>query len=430
MSTVYNLIESSSNSIINVIAWDGSNAEEMAIFTASFGYLLVEITGSDEYYSSLTGSTTASLPSGSIYFGDYDSTQVGTFIGIFTGSASGSFTGSLNGTASYALTASHFTGVAVSALTAISSSYATFAETGSVIEVISKSKNWTKPSWAKKIKVICIGGGGGGGSASDTEDTASIVNGGGGGAGGTISIGEFDASTLPSGSIPISVGGGGFGGNSYSPAVNGGDSMFGDYLIAYGGQAGISGGTYGGNAAFGGSGRPSINFTNTGGGPGGRGSVTEYDNVNGAIKVTVAPSLPLNKQYMTNNWMMGNRGVPASIAPTGGGGGLGYDAEQGGRQDGETSGGSIRIDSPPSVGNIGIVPMTFNSSSHDYLPAFYSKVGLGGKGGNPFTLSPPTDGTLYGGGGGGAYAGGTSGIGGYNSGANGGRGVVIIISET
>ena len=181
MSTVYNLIESSSNSIINVIAWDGSNAEEMALFTSSFGYSLVEITGSDEYYSSLTGSTTGSLPSGSIYFGDYDSTQVGTFIGIFTGSASGSFTGSLQGTASYA----------------------TFVQTASKLEVFITSSNWTKPSWAKTIKVVCVGGGGGGGGSFGVP--SGQVTGGGGGAGGSVSMGEFDANLLPEPIKPFSL---------------------------------------------------------------------------------------------------------------------------------------------------------------------------------------------------------------------------------
>ena len=96
MSTVYHLIETSSNSIINLITWDGSNPEDMALYTSSFGYALIEITGSDEYYGSLTGSTTASLPSGSNYFDVYDTSYLGNFTGIFSGSSSGSFTGSFN----------------------------------------------------------------------------------------------------------------------------------------------------------------------------------------------------------------------------------------------------------------------------------------------------------------------------------------------
>jgi len=85
-----------------------------------------------------------------------------------------------------------------------------------------------------------------------------------------------------------------------------------------------------------------------------------------------------------------------------------------------------------------VSPIEYNSSSYSHYPAFNTKVGLGGKGGNGYLLSGPTNGTDYGGGGGGAFAGGVTGsyTNGtpngtqFNFGANGGRGVAIIILET
>jgi len=157
-----------------------------------------------------------------------DEAYVGKFIGEHTGSFFGAFKGLLDGTASnsvYAQTAS-------------------FTDNASTIEVIVKSKNWTKPSWAKTIRVTCVGGGGGGGAALATEDSGPVTGGGGGG-GGTITTGEFDADTLPN-VINITIGAGGLGGThdsvSLIGASNGGDSYFGRYLIARGGNAGFTGG--------------------------------------------------------------------------------------------------------------------------------------------------------------------------------------------
>lgn len=125
-----------------------------------------------------------------------DNAQVGDFYGNFygsvTGTGTGSFTGSFTGSAE--LTGSFFgqfegllDGTASHAGYALTSS---FTEKASTVEVILKSKNWTKPYWAKTIRVTCIGGGGGGGAAPATE-TSGIVAGGGGGGGGTITIGAL-----------------------------------------------------------------------------------------------------------------------------------------------------------------------------------------------------------------------------------------------
>jgi hypothetical protein len=367
--------------------------------------------------------------------GDLSGSFTGSFAGSaeLTGSFFGQFEGLLDGTASragYALTSS-------------------FTENASTVEVFLKSKNWTKPSWAKTIRVTCIGGGGGGGAAPATE-TSGIVAGGGGGGGGTITIGEFDADTLPS-TISVTIGAGGNGG-VYDGVIlkfasNGGDTYFGDYLIARGGNHGFNGGVES-LRALGGSTIANIEYKNTGAGGGGAGTVEgNISNIPAVFDASMAPPLPLPREYMItsldnpeyNYYIVIPTPIPAVIAPTGGGGGLGYDPDNGGRQDGVTTGGSISEYSLTNNKNKykSLTPILYNSSSYEYYPGFNSKVGLGGKGGNPYLLAGPTDGTMYGGGGGGAYGGGVDGIYAngqlngteYNFGANGAIGAVIIISE-
>jgi hypothetical protein len=364
-----------------------------------------------------------------------------------TGSFLGAFKGLLDGTASnsvYALTAS-------------------FAQNASSIEVIGKSKNWTKPSWAKTIRVTCVGGGGGGGAAPALEDTMSLTIGGGGGGGGTITVGEFDADTLPN-TISITVGAGGFGGIHDGVSLigpsNGGDTYFGRYLIARGGNRGFNGGTeiaY----AYGGSTIANIHYLNTGAGGGGAGTVDGY--IGSPLFITdasEAPSLPLPNKYLAGTnaptyYVVTPTPIPSVIAPTGGGGGLGYDFQNGGRQDGITKGGSISAYGLTNQDNRfqSLSPFEYSSGSYEIIdsesidlstyPAYNTTVGLGGRGGNPYYIdidlssAMPTDGTIYGGGGGGAFGGGIDGryingeINGtpYNFGANGAQGVVVIISE-
>jgi hypothetical protein len=370
--------------------------------------------------------------------------QVGKFYGDaeLTGSFFGAFKGILDGTASnsvYAQTAS-------------------FTDNASTIEVIVKSKNWTKPSWAKTIRVTCVGGGGGGGAALATEDSGPVTGGGGGG-GGTITTGEFDADTLPN-VINITIGAEGLGGThdsvSLIGASNGGDSYFGRYLIARGGNAGFTGGA-GMPYVYGGSSIANINYLNTGAGGGGAGTVDGYIGFPLFISdASMAPPLPLPTKYLSGEpgylnsyYVVTPTPIPAVIAPTGGGGGLGYDVDNGGRQDGITEGGHISEYGLTNANNRfqSLSPWEYSSGSSvwfggqlidtGHYPAFNTEVGLGGRGGNPYTLEGPTEGTSFGGGGGGAFGGGIDGryingeINGtpYNFGANGARGVVVIISE-
>lgn len=383
-----------------------------------------------------------------------DKTQVGKFIGEHTGSFTGSFEG-------YAELTGSFFGAFKGLLdgTASNSVYAltaSFTQNASSIEVIEKSKNWIKPSWAKTIRVTCVGGGGGGGAAPASEESGPTTGGGGGG-GGTITVGEFDADTLPD-VITITVGAGGIGGihdgTNVINASNGGNTYFGNYLIARGGNYGWTGVTEL-NYIYGGSTIANIDYLNTGAGGGGAGTIN--GEIVGISNASMAPPIPLPEEYLAFRYYITlPTPIPAVIAPTGGGGGLGYDESNGGRQGGITDGGSIlpyALVTGPNLQSLS--PYPYSSGSNDYYffgsyhdtgayPAFNTTVGLGGRGGNPFLIdldlssAVPTEGTIYGGGGGGAYGGGIVGryaISGdlngtpYNFGANGARGVVVIISE-
>jgi hypothetical protein len=410
---IYHLVSitgSLSGSFLNTIEWDGiTETGSMNSFLQGIGAELQLIT-TGSYSDYLTSSLEIS---GSSSF-EYPSVSLEELVSVsLTGSFTGSFTGIFSGEISG-------------------------SSTGSQVETILKSQNWTPPTWAKKIKVVCIGGGGGGGSAPADEDNITLYCGGGGGGGGTVTLGEFRIEDIGTGSISIVVGTGGLGGDETRGGTPGGDTLFGDYLIAKGGWGGTQGNTN--ESVVGGSPRTNINYTNTGGGPGGRGSSTGFTLSIGVPSECIAPPLPIPQSYLNKPLYFSVGGssiipIPSSIAPTGGGGGLGISQPGNVRNDGDTIGGTLKLN---NYNTLSMLPISYNSSSHEYYPAFNTKIGLGGKGGNPYLLSGPTDGTMYGGGGGGAFAGGVTGSyptgfpngTGYNYGANGAIGAVIIISET
>ena len=249
------------------------------------------------------------------------------------------------------------------------------------------------------------------------------------------------------------VGGGGFRGQNGADGGNGGSSQFGDYAHAPGGQGGQGYLTARvkpsqTNLLLGGIANAYKIYSSTGGGPGGAGSISSEEyipflpfNDFQLFKCAIAPSLPYDDDYLranpmylvpgqTNGWN-GSLNVPASIAPTGGGGGLGYEtaASGSGAQNGEARGGSIII------GTLDINNREWNRIFGDkFYPGYNTKIGLGGSGGIPSGSIQPAQGSIYGGGGGGAYAGAPQYSSDpfetiYNDGANGAPGVVVIISE-
>ena len=94
----------------------------------------------------------------------------------------------------------------------------------------SGSGNWTKPSWATLIRVVCIGGGGGGGGGGSGASTTAI-SGGGGGGGASLNETWFLASDLGS-TEPYAVGVGGSAGAAGSQGTTGGVSSFGGNVLS------------------------------------------------------------------------------------------------------------------------------------------------------------------------------------------------------
>lgn len=106
---------------------------------------------------------------------------------------------------------------------------------------------WIKPDGATHVDVICIGGGGGGGAGRKEASNSSVSGGGGGGQGGGVSRHSLDASLLDD-TVQITVGQGGAGGVSINPGntngnggTAGGNSVFGSFVQAGGGQGGAGG---------------------------------------------------------------------------------------------------------------------------------------------------------------------------------------------
>lgn len=99
------------------------------------------------------------------------------------------------------------------------------------------SGTWTKPSWARRVRVILISGGSGGGSGALKAAGATASGGGGGAPGGVVEL-ELLADDL-SASVTVTVGAGGAGGAAQTTAsadgaagVLGGYTSFGAYCRA------------------------------------------------------------------------------------------------------------------------------------------------------------------------------------------------------
>jgi hypothetical protein len=122
-----------------------------------------------------------------------------------------------------------------------------------VIDLFPASGTWTKPDRARLVQTILLGGGGGGASAR--MDAAGTVRcGGGGGGGAVLATRLFDADSLGA-TETVTVGAGGAGGASRSnvgdgaAGTKGGDTTFGTWLKALGGNGGSGGTSSSGNGA-------------------------------------------------------------------------------------------------------------------------------------------------------------------------------------
>jgi hypothetical protein len=234
---------------------------------------------------------------------------------------------------------------------------------------------------AMNIEVLVVAGGGGGGYQS----------GGGGGAGGVIYNNNYSVSTT---SISVSIGGGGGGGANSSGASNGGNSVFGSLTAIGGGKGGTTTSSSNAQGGSGGSGGGSCYAFNAGALAGGAG--TPSQGFNGGSNIG------------TNDSSGSGGGGGASSA---GGAAAANRCGNGG------NGISISITGSPVIYGGGGGGGTWNSAA----TGGSGGSGGGGNGGRGGTY--PLAGTNgYGGGGGGGGANGP----GYENGASGGSGVVII----
>lgn len=97
-----------------------------------------------------------------------------------------------------------------------------FTPTGIAPTQTQNWQTWTKPKGTSMVYMMCIGGGGGGGGGFSAA-TGNARGGGGGGGSGAITTLLLPAILIPD-SLKISVGAGGQGGISSSPALSGGPS--------------------------------------------------------------------------------------------------------------------------------------------------------------------------------------------------------------
>jgi hypothetical protein len=130
------------------------------------------------------------------------------------------------------------------------------------VDVFTSSGTYTVPTWARRLRICCIGAGGGGGSGASGTNAAIRTGGAGGGAGGRTEE-QIDVSEVGA-SLTVTVGSGGSGGTGVtgtsagSAGGAGGDRYVQNgsaYILgARGGTAGAGGSTTSATAGVGGAG--------------------------------------------------------------------------------------------------------------------------------------------------------------------------------
>jgi len=390
LSSSFATNSSTASYILNAVSSSYSLSSSYSQNASTASYVLNAVSAS---YSLSSSFATTSLTS------SYVNPGVTLFAsGAFTGSFTGSFLGTNN----------------------ISGSFIGLTTSASYVQVFESSGTWNKPSWVRKITVICVGSGGAGGPGF-VGGTGNRTGGGGGG-GGSVSWTTFRREDLPSNSYNITVGSRGDASGSNDIARNGKISSFGfnstPYIFAFGGSAGQPGSNITGSVR---GGVPiSSTVNSSGGGPGGCGQVSYSSTMDAASVPFATNTIPVN----------GSNAIPAAVAPTGGGGGAGLTSTGIGTTAG--MGGQIlesQTFNGTTINGTSLLNNSVNLTSAPSMSFYGTSVGLGGRGGRTSaTAYKPVNGGKYGGGGGGGVAH-PNGLYGENLGGFGGPGVVIVISE-
>lgn len=296
-----------------------------------------------------------------------------------------------------------------------------------IVHEYTEDTAWTKPESLRGLAVLCIAAGGGGGSGRrGAPDTAR--SGGGGGGGGAIVIRSWldtDPTTLPeTGEITIGIGGAGgdaitVDDTNGNPGTAGGNTSFGDMVIAKGGNAGGGGTNAGSNGGGGGHGSLCT--------PGFANNMLPAGTGIGAVVAGIqsAPYIGMGFQVGTSGGSAGGTIkadneilFPVNTPGT-------YDKD--GVLQGVISGGTeIGADGINGADNVGI--HLFNQTTNSIFSKGVGAVGSGGVSGDAVGIIP--GGT---GGNGGLYGIGGSGGGGSTNGANsgaggnGGNGLCIVV---
>lgn len=383
---------------IDAAGYQGGLADLNNEFTAPASFVSGSLAANVNYTGGVANQANLNVGTGSNLAG-LNSANAGGDVAFWAGAtyanrASAPFTV----TAAGALTASS---VSITGLT----NYQTFT---------SGTSDWTKPTNAEFVYVVCIGAGGGGGSGSGAA--AAARNGGSGGGGGAIATRLFNADDLAA-TVSVTIGAGGTGGAAGNSGTAGGNSSFGTHLVAYGGGAGVF--PTGGNTD-----------DSSGGGGGGILGVGANGDTQNGVQVTVlggSPSSTAGANGLSGQGGGGNSRANTTNAENGGGGGggsygVGTAVYAGGSSGfaagGGGSGGSTSITTGGAGGNVGS----------------YAAGGGGAGGTGGVTATVGTAGTAgtslkcgTGGGGGGAVssgsnAGGAGGVGGAIGGGGGGGG--------
>jgi hypothetical protein len=112
------------------------------------------------------------------------------------------------------------------------------------VQVFTESGNWTKPAGISRVRVLLVGAGGSGAGTGGNCGARS------GGAGGGFAEAVIDVSSLSSVAITVGTGGPAEADTTCATGTDGGDSSFGSFVTAHGGQGGFNGTAQGGTITY------------------------------------------------------------------------------------------------------------------------------------------------------------------------------------